>query len=201
MNIILKKMCFKLILHFSSNQVRVFVYKNLFKYDIGRNVNIGKSIINCKKVEIDDNVKIGESNFISCGEFKIGENSKILTNNTFTGKALFQMGKDSRVIYNHKFDVSNSIIIGNRTWIEGDYSQVWTHGSLKTKKGKDLSVQIGNDVYVGSSALIAPGVKVESYNLIGLGSVLLKSISTTNNVISGNPAEIIKTGVDWKENW
>ncbi|MCH8536090.1 MAG: hypothetical protein LAT51_13550, partial [Flavobacteriaceae bacterium] len=91
--------------------------------------------------------------------------------------------------------------IGNNSWLAGDYSQIWTHGSLKTKLGKDLSVKIGDNVYLGSGVLIAPGVKINSNNLIGLGSVVLSSIEKKYCVVSGNPSVIVKENVNWRDNW
>ena len=102
----------------------------------------------------------------------------------------------------HYIDVWNEVVIGNNSWLAGRNSQIWTHGSLHTKSGEsDLSVSIGNDVYIGSGCLIAPGVKIESLNLIGLGSVVAKSIKTGRNIIIGNPARIVKQDTDWRDAW
>lgn len=201
MNKYLKKVLFKIILHLSNNRLRIFIYHRFFNYVIGRNVKIGKSIINCKKVTLSDNVIIGDANFISCGTLILNEKSRILTKNTIIGSSKFEMGKDSRLIYNHKIDLANDVTIGNNSWVAGDYSQIWTHGSLKTKLGKDLSVTIGDDVYLGSGVLIAPGVTINSNNLIGLGSVVLSSIEKQYCIVSGNPAKVVRENVNWRENW
>jgi len=88
------------------------------------------------------------------------------------------------------------------TWLAGKGNQLWTHGSIHTKTGnKDLSITIGDNIYIGSNSSISPGVKIESLNLVGLGSVLTKSIESSNNIIAGNPATIIKENIDWRENW
>ena len=96
----------------------------------------------------------------------------------------------------------NSIKIGDNTWIAGKNSQFWTHGSIHTKnENKDLSINIGNNVYVGSSCCFAPGIVINSINLIGLGSVVTNSFPQSETIIAGNPAVVVKQAIDWRLNW
>lgn len=53
-------------------------------------------------------------------------------------------------------------------------------------------VKIGNWVYIGSSALIMPGVTIGNNVLVAAGSVVTKSIPD-NVVVGGNPAKILCT--------
>lgn len=201
-NRILKKILFKLIKVCPSNKFRVIIYKKIFNYKIGTNVQIGKSVINAKNVIIGNNVIIRNNTTISCNSLKIGNNTVIHSGNVISGKNSFKIGENSRIINDHFIDLWNSVEIGNNTWLAGKRSQIWTHGSIHTKTGdKDLSIKIGNDIYIGSNSSISPGVKIESLNLIGLGSVLTKSIDSSRNIIAGNPARIIRENIDWRENW
>ncbi len=196
------KILFKLIKYCPSSKIRVFIYKKIFKYKIGVNVHIGKSIINANDVIIGDNVIIRDNTTISCKNLKIGNNTAIHSGNVISGKNSFKIGENSRIINDHYIDLWNNVEIGNNTWLAGKRSQLWTHGSIHTKtKNKDLSIKIGDNIYIGSNSSISPGVKIESLNLIGLGSVVTKSIESSKNIISGNPASIIKTNIDWRENW
>jgi acetyltransferase-like isoleucine patch superfamily enzyme len=180
----------------------VFILKKLFHYSIGKNVKIGKSIINCKKVIIGDNVYIADRNVFSCKEIKIGDNTMIHSGNVFLGHSSFSIGTHSRIINNHYFDLWNDIHIGNNTWIAGKNSQFWTHGSIHTKlNNKDLSIVLDDNVYVGSASCFAPGVCIAAVNLIGLGSVVSKSFAEEKTIIAGNPAEVVKQNIDWRKNW
>ena len=40
------KIASKIILNLYFNSWRIFIYKNIYKYDIGKNVKIGRSLIN-----------------------------------------------------------------------------------------------------------------------------------------------------------
>lgn len=197
-----KLIVLKIIKQLPTNGLRVFFLKHLVGYSIGKNVKIGKAILNCKKVTIGDHVHIAHKNSISCNELVIGSNTAIHSGNVIQGMANFTIGHDSRIINNHFFDVSNDIQIGNNSWIAGKGSQFWTHGSIHTKtKEKDLSIVIKDYVYVGSSVCFAPGVVIESKNLIGLGSVVTKSFAETETIIAGNPAVVVKENIYWRKNW
>lgn len=196
-----KKIVLSIICITPFNIIRIFLYKRLLNYKIGKNVFIGKSKIKCKSVIIHDNVYIGHKNFISCNKLTLKENSKILSQNSLTGKANFILGNNSRIINKHIIDLWNDVTIGSNTWIAGSGSQLWTHGSLSTKLNKKLAITIEDNVYISSNVLIAAGVHIKSTNLVGLGSVVTRSIVSSNNVIIGNPSEIVKSDVDWRTNW
>lgn len=198
----LKKNVLKIIKRIPNNSLRISLLRVLFKYSIGENVTIGKSIINCKNVKIGDNVYIADKNVFSCNELVVGDNTKIHFNNKFIGSTSIKIGSDSRIINNHYFDLWNSINIGNGTWIAGKESEFWTHGSTNTMNSeKSLSIEIGDNIYIGSRCLFAPGVKINSNNLIGLGSVITGNFQFSNTIIFGNPAKVVKKNVDWSKNW
>lgn len=184
-----------------SNGLRIFLYRNILGFKIGKNCKIRKAIINGTIVKIGDNVTILNRTVISCYRIEIGDGSSILERNRITGSGVFKMGARSRIINDHFIDVSADVTLGNNTWLAGLGSQIWTHGSLNTKTGKDLSVSIGDDVYVSSGVLIAPGVSIASVNVIGLGSVVSASLLKDRSIIAGNPAKVIKQNIDWQVNW
>jgi acetyltransferase-like isoleucine patch superfamily enzyme len=182
--------------------LKVFLLRRIYGYSIGENVKIGRVVINCNKVMIGDNVLIGDKTIISCNELYIGSNTSIHSGNVIQGSANFYIGNNSRIINNHYFDLWNNIHIGNNTWIAGKNSEFWTHGSIHTKNSeKDLSIKIKDYVYIGSSSLFAPGVVIESVNLIGLGSVVTGIFKENETIIAGNPAKIVKKNIDWRSNW
>ncbi|GAX35810.1 sugar O-acetyltransferase [Nodularia sp. NIES-3585] len=59
--------------------------------------------------------------------------------------------------------------------------------------GRELAapVNIGNNVWIGGSAIICPGVTIGDNTTIGAGSVVVKDIPT-NVVAAGNPCRIIR---------
>ncbi|SNR75878.1 transferase hexapeptide (six repeat-containing protein) [Lutibacter agarilyticus] len=197
----MKKILFIIVKRLPTNSLRVFFYRFAFKYKIGKNVRIGKCVINAKKVDIGDNVLIRDYNNISCNILKINDGFSIHSGNKIIGSANFTIGKNSRIINDHFIDLYNNVTIGRNSWLAGKSSQIWTHGSIHTKSGKDLSVCIGSNVYIGSNTSIAPSVKIGNINLIGLGSVVTKSYTESATIIAGNPAIIVKDNIDWRKEW
>lgn len=53
-------------------------------------------------------------------------------------------------------------------------------------------IEIGNNVWIGASAVILPGVKIGNNVVIGAGSVVTKDIPT-NSIAVGNPCRVVKT--------
>jgi len=58
------------------------------------------------------------------------------------------------------------------------------------RKTRAANIHIGNNVFVGASAIVLPGVTIGDNVIIGAGSVVTKDIPS-NSVAAGNPAKII----------
>jgi acetyltransferase-like isoleucine patch superfamily enzyme len=59
------------------------------------------------------------------------------------------------------------------------------------KERIDRPIEIGNDVFIGTNAIILSGVKIGNHSVIGAGAVV-SSYIPGNVVAVGNPARIIK---------
>jgi len=53
------------------------------------------------------------------------------------------------------------------------------------------SVSIGNNVWIGTGAIILPGVSIGDYSVVGAGAVVIKDIPAMQ-VFVGNPARFLK---------
>jgi len=91
----------------------------------------------------------------------------------------------------------NRITIGDNV-LMGPNVQIYTAGHPVDPKLRlsslefGLPITIGNNVWIGGSAIICPGITIGDNVTIGAGSVVTKDIM--DNVIAvGNPAKIIKT--------
>ncbi|SDS43360.1 acyltransferase [Winogradskyella sediminis] len=97
------------------------------------------------------------------------------------GTASLQLGYNSFVVSNHFLDLTKSIYIGNNSIIAGIRTQLWTHGYYHSNEGEnririDGEINIKDNVYVGSSCIFNPGIKVGSAIHIGAGSVISKDL-------------------------
>lgn len=68
---------------------------------------------------------------------------------------------------------------------------------LGSRRSYRKEIKIGDNVFIGTNAIIFPGVCIGDNVVIGAGSVVVKNISG-NSVVAGNPARVVKTIEDFK---
>ncbi len=87
--------------------------------------------------------------------------------------------------------------IGNRTMF-GPNVQIYaaTHPLDPMERSSGLEygkpISIGDDVWIGGSVVICPGVTIGDRSIIGAGSVVTKDIPS-DTIAAGNPCRIIRT--------
>jgi len=67
-----------------------------------------------------------------------------------------------------------------------------THDALHNRGGE---VKIGNNCFIGARCIILPGVEIGDHSIVAAGSVVVKSVPS-HSLVAGNPAQIIKSGVE-----
>lgn len=107
----------------------------------------------------------------------IGNNSGIGINCTVNGRCLIgndvMMGPNCQIFTeNHSF--ANINVPMN---LQGN--------------SEEKPVIIGNDVWIGASTIILPGVKIGDHSIIGAGSIVTHDVPRYA-IVAGNPARIIK---------
>lgn len=107
-------------------------------------------------------------------------------------------------------NIGDGNLIGKKHWSSEPYlitvgnncqltdCKIFTHGGGNVLRDKypDFDcfgkVNIGNYVYIGTNALIMPGVTIGDNALVAAGSVVTKSVPP-RMVVAGNPAKVICT--------
>lgn len=113
------------------------------------------------------------------------------------------ISKTALISYGSKLDKANprGIFIDDETYIASgavilahDYSTA----IIQRETGKlKKCVYIGKRCFIGVNAIIMPGITIGDSVVIGSGAVVTKSVPS-NCIAVGNPARIIKTGVQTK---
>lgn len=85
--------------------------------------------------------------------------------------------------------IGNDTMIASRVIINTATHDYHNHPMWRERISRPI--YIGKHVWIGSGAIILPGVKINDYSVIGAGSVVTKHVPE-KAIIAGNPAKLIK---------
>lgn len=128
---------------------------------------------------------------------KAGDNIKVGRNTRFGSGANIEIGSFTGL--NTGGWIGNDTIIGNDvmfgpevTILSGSHNFERTDIPMREQGATQRKpVVIGNDVWIGTRAIILPGIKIGSHSIIGAGSVVTKDVPEYA-IVAGNPAVIKK---------
>ena len=96
------------------------------------------------------------------------------------------------VIANERIVIGNDCLIGDRVSIfDSDFHEI-DPAARRSGTGASKPVEIGNNVWIGSSVTVLKGVTIGDNSVIGVMSVVSKPVPP-NSVAVGNPAKVIRT--------
>lgn len=136
------------------------------------------------------------------GSLSLGEGCSVLSNSRFTGNVT--IGKFSRVGRN--FEAHGDVSIGRYCAIAQDcffistshrtdlvalqvafQSNIFPNLELK----RSDAIVVGDNVWLGKSVIVLPGVEIGNGAVVGAGSVVTKNVEAYS-VVAGNPARFIR---------
>lgn len=191
------------------NKIKIFIYNNLFNWEIDKTARIGWSFIHAEKVKIGKNVRIGHFNVVKNLElFEVGDHSVIENLNSMSAlpfgstkhfqgeKDRFQafiLGSHAAIVKSHYFDCNNTIRIGNYSIMAGMGSAFFTHSiNIKNNKQETGKITVGDYSMVGAHCVLTRGANLPDCCVLGANSTLHKHFDETHKIYSGIPAEPVK---------
>jgi acetyltransferase-like isoleucine patch superfamily enzyme len=176
---------------------------------LGENVKFGDNVRiaaiggRANRIEIGDNVFIGNNVLILVPDFSVGDFTNIHQSCRISGYKRLTIGHNSWVDQNNILNSSERLKIGNNVGI-GSYCQLWTHirwgdTVIGCKFDEDRPMTIHDDVYFGGLCIVSP-VVIEAKCFIMGGSTVTKNLEK-NHIYGGNPAIDIthKLGAPYNE--
>lgn len=184
------------ILDVAKSNVKLKIYGNNNEIKIGKNSNLkGLTIIirgNNNAISIGDNCSdYGNSSFINLGKYC--SNSSLCIGDYF-GFTNFQVHMEDP---NSELEIGNNVMIAHGTMIF--VSDTHSVCDLHTRKLLNMAkkCKIGNHVWIGRDVKIGKSALIPDNTIVGWGSIVMSKFSENYTVIAGNPATIVKQGVDW----
>jgi len=156
-----------------------------------------------KRIEIGDNVYIGENVQIICNDFRLGDYSKIHHDTNIHGYKPCSIGHNAWIGQFCIIDSIGGTTIGNNCGI-GAHSQLWSHIKYgDTLEGcrfnSENSMKVGSDVWFVGHCIVSP-IVAEDKSMALVGSVVTKNMKY-NEIYAGSPAVSLsdKIGFQFKE--
>lgn len=124
-------------------------------------------------------------------KFVIGEGSSVHLGCKFTAITEFYMGKNSTVNQYSKIDNRAGIYIGDNVSISPYVNLITADHDIQAVDfiGRQKQITIKDYVFIGSEAMILPGVVMEIGSVLGAKSLLTKS-TIPYGIYAGLPAQL-----------
>ena len=126
-------------------------------------------------------------------KFKIGSKSSILMRCMFDSKGGFELGEGSVINANCRIDTRGGIKIGNGVSISADVIILTADHDMDDDnfKGRTAPVEISDNVWIGTRAMILPGVTIGKGAVVASGAIVTKDVPDYT-VVGGVPAKVIR---------
>jgi acetyltransferase-like isoleucine patch superfamily enzyme len=101
---------------------------------------------------------------------------------------------DVRLSFKARIDKTNprGLTIGKKTMVTFD-AVILSHDY--SSRQHDAKTVIGSYCFIGCASVVLPNINIGDHVIVAAGSVVTKDIPS-NCIVAGNPAKIIKTGID-----
>jgi acetyltransferase-like isoleucine patch superfamily enzyme len=115
------------------------------------------------------------------------------------------IGKDTTIENNTEFAAIEGckILIGDDCMLSsdiairtGDSHSILNMEGIRINTSKDIV--IGTHVWIGNKVVITKGAKILNNSIIGSGALVNKVFDSSNCILAGVPAKIIKEKINWK---
>lgn len=177
---------------YSHRKVKI---KGLTNMHLGGSLRIGINYLSFSDSRDKTYLNI-RGKFITKGNYSIGRGCRIAV----AADAVLEIGEHGYSNGEVLIKAENHIKIGSDcaiAWgcqiIDEDFHQIKYQGY----KEKEKSVIIGDHVWIGSRVCIYSGTKIPNNTVIAANSVVRDVFTEENTLIAGNPARVIKQGVEW----
>lgn len=124
--------------------------------------------------------------------FNMRDDVSIFLGCTFDRRRGLIINENCVINENCRIDTRGGVEIGRNVSISADVRILTAdhHVSDPGFNGRQNSVYIGDYAFIGTGAIILPGIRIERGGVVGAGSVVTRNVKEFS-VVAGNPARVI----------
>jgi acetyltransferase-like isoleucine patch superfamily enzyme len=180
------------------SNLKLFFYR-IMGSAIGKNVELGFGsfiipfVSGFNKINIGNNVIIGDHVHILSKNLLIGDGGQIKDNTRIWGQSDFSMGTGTYIDQECHFDLRRNIILGKDVVISAGswlFTHMISHSVLDGSPSKFGPIVIKDRTYLGANTFILPDITIEHDSIVGARAVVTKNVHP-DSVVVGNPAREI----------
>ncbi|MDF2430505.1 MAG: hypothetical protein JWP44_136 [Mucilaginibacter sp.] len=126
-------------------------------------------------------------------KFSIGKKAAIFLNCSFDCSGSFKLGNNSVINSKCRFDNRGGVIIGDNVSVSQNVIILTADHDMDsiTFEGRTNKVVIEDYAWIGTRAMILPGVTIGRGAVVAAGAIVSKNV-TPFSVVAGVPAKVIK---------
>lgn len=140
-------------------------------------------------------LQIGERCELNGLHIHVAPDSKVIIGDNVVVNASKKTPTLMNAFGNSKILVGDGCLFSDSVQIHTtDYHSLLREG-IRYNYPKD--VIIGNHCWIGLSVVILKGVKLAKNTVVGAGSIISKSFEEENTIVTGNPASLVRSNIEW----
>jgi acetyltransferase-like isoleucine patch superfamily enzyme len=141
--------------------------------------------------------RLRHSFYRSVMQVELGKNAHVFSGLWLDCRRHLQIGENTVINQRCRLDARGGLKIGANVSISPEVHILTADHDIQTPecRGRTLPVEIGDLVFVGSRALILPGVKIGRGAVIAAGAVVTKDVGEFS-IVAGVPARLIGERID-----
>lgn len=189
----------KSIVEGTMNTVNIIINGNGNNVEIGHmsNIKLRSNIIG-----FGHSLEIKDTGYFLFSQINIGQTTqkggtsgcslKIGRNATIAGARFLLTQNNTAISVDEGCMISDDVVV-----MSSDAHKIFEVETKKVLNDGDYHVKIGKHVWIGRKTCIMKNAVIPDNTIIGVGAVVTKPFDEQYTVIAGNPAKIIKKGVNW----
>ena len=99
---------------------------------------------------------------------------------------------------NLKVEIGDNCMFGKNIVLRATDGHTIYNETTQEIINKGKNIKIGNHVWIAENTRILKGVSIADNCVVGMNSIVTKSVDETGSVAAGSPARVVKTGINWR---